>query len=407
MEEAVAGLQQDALGDAYARQRTRGLRQLRFNAALEREYRGHMRDGQRASTLICAATALAIWVSFIAFDMMRLDLLAEIAGRHYDVWTLEAARLATLAVLMSLVGRLAFGPLERTYRWHVMTVLIMIGACAAFAANTFKLRHLPHADLAQLVIILAVFLPVGLTFYQSLAVAVVIAIFTAAAGLLMLEASDIREHIRLSITVFSAVCVGAVGAYLREYAERDQFLLSRILHHAAMVDALTGIGNRRHFEERTAKALRQSLRDRVEVVFAILDVDHFKMYNDRYGHHAGDIALRAVAQTIENGLRRPLDMAGRLGGEEFGLLIYGVRPEQAQIILDDIVRMVSELDLTHLASPTASHVTVSIGAAFFDRKEALEHLYRRADMLLYEAKSEGRNRAKLEVRHAEQARAAA
>jgi diguanylate cyclase (GGDEF)-like protein len=258
-----------------------------------------------------------------------------------------------------------------------------------------KLRDLAHADMAQFVIIIAVFLPVGMTFRQSLGAATLIAVATALLGGVMLDPSHMREHIRLSTLVFFAVFVGAVGAYLREYAQRDQFLLRRLLHHYAMFDALTGIGNRRFFEQHAATALLQAQRGGEGVVLAILDVDHFKKFNDRYGHQTGDLALSLVARSLKAGLRRPMDLAARLGGEEFGLLLYGTGPEQAQVLLDSIVAAIVELAIPHDSSTTAPHLTVSIGAACFDGRETLESLYRRADAVLYESKTGGRNRAGL------------
>jgi len=212
----------------------------------------------------------------------------------------------------------------------------------------------------------------------------------------LLDLEQRHETIRMSVLLFFAAFVGAVGAYLREYAERDQFLLRRQLHYSAMSDALTGIGNRRYFAQHAAAALRQAAREREDVVFAVLDVDHFKSFNDRYGHHAGDMALHMIAQSLKQGLRRPLDLVGRLGGEEFGLLLYGPAPNEALVLLEGLVTTVAGLAIPHDASETASCLTVSIGAACFDGRESLESLYRRADAALYAGKAAGRNRVELD-----------
>lgn len=368
---------------------------LGFEPMLEREYRQHMRAGQRSSTLVCLITALGIWLTFIGLDLTRLDNFAMIATGDGLVELAIALRLGTLAVILRLVWIVRRNRHARSFHHLTMLALALIGVTCAFIANMYKLRGLPQADIAQLVIIAAVFLPIGLTFLQSLGVALLIALFTAVLGFVMLEPAQLAEHGRLSILLFFAVFVSAVGAWLRERAERDQFLLRRMLHNRAMSDALTGIANRRGFEEHVAMALLQARRDRMPVVFAVLDVDHFKRYNDRYGHQAGDIALALIARAIDGTLRRPMDMVGRLGGEEFGLFLYDTTPEKAQDRLEQVAQAIAELRIEHAASPTAQYITVSMGAVGFDGHETAVDLYRRADAALYAGKASGRNRVEL------------
>ncbi|MGX1789035.1 diguanylate cyclase domain-containing protein [Bosea sp. NPDC055332] len=368
---------------------------LGFEPVLEREYRLHMRAEQRRSTLVCLITALGIWLTFIGLDLTRLDNLVTIGSGDYTVELAIVLRLATLAVILRLVWIVRHNRMARSYHHLTMLALALIGVTCAFIANMYKLRGLPQADIAQLVIIAAVFLPVGLTFLQSLSIALLIAVFTTMLGFVMLEPAQLIEHGRLSILLFFAVFVSAVGAWLRERAERDQFLLRRMLHNRAMSDALTGVANRRGFEEHVAMALLQARRDRAPVVFAVLDIDHFKRYNDRYGHQAGDIALALIARAIDSKLRPPMDMVGRLGGEEFGLLLYDTTPEKAQERLERVAQAIAELRIEHAASPTAQHITVSMGAVGFDGQETAVDLYRRADAALYAGKNSGRNRVEL------------
>lgn len=368
---------------------------LGFEPAREREYRHHMRTEQRRSTLVCLITALGIWLTFIGLDLTRLDNLVAIGSNDFFVELAILLRLGTLAVILRLVWIVRRNRQARSYHHLTMLTLALIGVTCAFIANMYKLRGLPQADIAQLVIIAAVFLPVGLTFFQSLSIALLIAVFTTGLGLLMLEPAQLAEHGRLSILLFFAVFVSAVGAWLRERAERDQFLLRRMLHSRAMSDALTGIANRRGFEEHVAMALLQARRERVPVVFAVLDVDHFKRYNDRYGHQAGDIALALIARAIDSKLRPPMDMVGRLGGEEFGLLLYDTTPQKAQERLERVAQAIAELRIEHATSPTAQYITVSMGAVGFDGQETPVDLYRRADAALYAGKASGRNRVKL------------
>lgn len=389
-------------GDAYAQQQARGFRLLRFIPPLEKEYLAHMRADQRISALVCTVTALIIWLIFIGLDLVRLAPASGLVPGAGNVWGIAALRFTTLVLLATLVWSLFHERLPDKYHWLSFLSLSLIGATAAFSASVYKLHGLPQADLAQFAIIVAVFLPVGMTFYQASLAALIVAGSTMLIGLGTLDGPQMTENLRLSVVLFLTAFVGAVGAYLREHAQRDQFLLRRQLHYHAMADALTAIGNRRFFEQNATLALRQAAREDAGAVLAILDIDHFKRFNDRYGHHAGDLALRLVAQALKGCLRRPMDLAARLGGEEFGLLFYGAGPEQAQALLDNVVRAIAELAIPHDTSETARHLTVSIGAACFDGRETLENLYRRADAALYGSKGTGRNRVELDWRLADE-----
>ena len=111
--------------------------------------------------------------------------------------------------------------------------------------------------------------------------------------------------------------IGAVGCYLLEFKSREHFLISRLLRVMADHDSLTGLHNRRSFNQHLDRLWRQAQREQKTLALLLCDVDHFKAYNDRYGHQAGDAVLQRIGAVFEANARRPLDMAVRLGGEEF------------------------------------------------------------------------------------------
>ncbi len=126
----------------------------------------------------------------------------------------------------------------------------------------------------------------------------------------------------------------------------------------------------------------------------MIDIDHFKAYNDRYGHQAGDQTLRRVAQTAQTFVRRPLDVLARYGGEEFAAILYDVDRDQAMGIADQIHRAVREMALSTVGSRTSRAVTISIGVAVIHPtfKRNPRGSLQLADQALYEAKARGRNR---------------
>ena len=159
-------------------------------------------------------------------------------------------------------------------------------------------------------------------------------------------------------------------------------------------DGLTGIQNRRMFDQHIQRAWNQAVRDSQRVAVLLVDIDCFKDYNDRYGHQAGDECLRAVAVSLSQCARRPLDFVARYGGEEFAVVLYEASREYVAEVLTRIQRSIAELNIPHEASRVASRLTVSIGAAFIlpGANRTHEGLIQLADEALYSAKEQGRNR---------------
>jgi diguanylate cyclase (GGDEF)-like protein len=171
------------------------------------------------------------------------------------------------------------------------------------------------------------------------------------------------------------------------------WLSSARLTHLAERDPLTTLFNRRRFDELLQVEWLRALRSCDCVSVLMLDVDHFKLYNDRYGHPAGDSALQAVASSIEANVRRTTDVVGRFGGEEFAILLPSTNAEGAAGVAEQMRLAIARLAIPHAASANGC-VTVSIGVAstypvFGDPPS---NLIRESDAALYAAKGAGRNR---------------
>ncbi|HEV8689591.1 MAG TPA: sensor domain-containing diguanylate cyclase [Ideonella sp.] len=173
------------------------------------------------------------------------------------------------------------------------------------------------------------------------------------------------------------------------------------LQRLMSANALTGIANRRAFDEALEREWRRAQRGRAPLALLMVDVDHFKQFNDFYGHVAGDDCLRQLATVLARMAQRAGEMAARYGGEEFVVLLPGIDADEAARMAQRICQAVTQLDIAHAQSPTAQRVTVSIGAACVCpgvEREALANptsLIQRADAALYAAKLEGRNRARV------------
>jgi len=164
----------------------------------------------------------------------------------------------------------------------------------------------------------------------------------------------------------------------------------------ATLDELTGLANRRHLNEVLAQELARFKRSGQPFAVAMVDIDHFKRYNDHYGHLAGDECLRRIAQLIQSGMRRAGDLAARYGGEEFLLILPNTHVLDARRLADTVRRSVEQLNLPHAKSPLG-RLTVSMGvAAMVDGAYVdASALLRAADEALYVAKQGGRNQVQL------------
>jgi diguanylate cyclase (GGDEF)-like protein/PAS domain S-box-containing protein len=168
------------------------------------------------------------------------------------------------------------------------------------------------------------------------------------------------------------------------------------MERMAATDALTGLANRRHFDDVADKEWRRCGREHQPLSVLLLDADHFKLFNDRYGHLAGDRCLRVIASQLAAATQRPGDLAARYGGEEFLLLMPHTDRTGALRVAERIRKLVLDLAIAHEGIPSPSVVTVSIGVATAwpdpESPQSVSTLLAAADTALYQAKSGGRNR---------------
>ncbi len=170
---------------------------------------------------------------------------------------------------------------------------------------------------------------------------------------------------------------------------------SDLLREWVYIDGLTGVFNRRHFDEHLKAESGRAARHRAELSVVLLDVDFFKRYNDHYGHQTGDQCLRHIATALKAGLKRPGDVLARYGGEEFACLLPDTGLEGALTVARQLGQRVFEQQIAHAESSIATVVTVSLGVCTHASGTVgtSEDLLRGADAQLYLAKSGGRNRA--------------
>ncbi|DAB28878.1 MAG TPA: diguanylate cyclase response regulator [Sulfurimonas sp. UBA10385] len=171
-------------------------------------------------------------------------------------------------------------------------------------------------------------------------------------------------------------------------------LKSNMLEELSMCDALTHIPNRRYFNEKFEIKYRESIRDKMSFALMMIDIDFFKLYNDKYGHGKGDSALTKVALTLQKNLKRPFDMVARYGGEEFVIILKNIDKDGLKKVTQSLIDSVQKLKIPHEYSSVSDYLSISIGLSFKDIEEnkPKNQLLKEADDMLYEAKKAGKNR---------------
>jgi diguanylate cyclase (GGDEF)-like protein len=192
--------------------------------------------------------------------------------------------------------------------------------------------------------------------------------------------------------------VNAIATQLGSFVERKQaetalFAANQKLALLATLDELTGVANRRYFNEHLAREWSRLKREQIPLSLILCDIDYFKRYNDYYGHLAGDVTLKQVAQAIRKVLKRPADLVARYGGEEFVILLPNTSMAGAVQVGELIRQQVQQLKIPHAQSLVSDYVTLSLGISSLvpSLKESPEVLIKMADEALYAAKRQGRN----------------
>lgn len=203
----------------------------------------------------------------------------------------------------------------------------------------------------------------------------------------------IRYHSRSYMTLLQRD-----EAYRALRVSQQQLLdTNLVLQRLMNSDGLTGLSNRRHFDEYLELEWRRASREQTQLSLMMIDVDYFKAYNDGFGHLEGDEALRQVAQTIRASCSRPSDLPARYGGEEFAMVLPSTSPGGVRLLAEKLRQSVAALNIAHTAPEQGSTLTVSIGVATMTPQPGTNcrQLILAADKGLYQAKHNGRNQVQI------------
>jgi len=367
----------------YASELRRRFPRLQFAAPLEREFQAmhlpRMRARVRGFQLALCALAVALALQLLLLEENSLLQLAcgwlglVIPASLFMLWAAFSRRYTQLYLPLA--------------RWAVP--LTAIASAIGIAAHSESGASDQFYFLT--IYCIGLFFVGGQLFRESLLNAGVLVLVYGLT--LIYNQQPAGSVVYCTLVLAIAATTGGCIYYGVEQQARTSFLERGLLGEMVMRDSLTGLKNRGAFDECFARIWQQRAREGHALAVLLIDVDHFKAYNDRYGHQAGDDALRRVAQVVQRFARRPLDIAARYGGEEFVLALYDPGVNDVRAIAHELCAAIREVAILHEDSPTAAVVTVSIGMAQLGARptQSPEGLVHSADKALYRAKRQGRN----------------
>lgn len=367
----------------HAQQLARGFPWLRFAPLLEQEFRQQF----RAESLPQIRRNLWIAVAFmLGFSLLTHFILEAQVSRSVDT-----IRFALLFPILALGLCLAYSKRYQRFFPLACQVLAPLFGIGVVAVAIIAVQQGLNLISTAVLVTIYIYFMLGMLFYSALSAALTVLVSYVMAAAF----TGIRPPAMLidaGVLVFTNV-VGMMVGYTLERTRRTNFLEERLLVEMASRDPLTGMHNRRVFDEHLQRVWPQAIREQVPLALLLIDIDHFKAYNDHYGHQAGDQCLRQVAWCLMQSARRPLDVTARYGGEEFAIVLYNVRADYVQELLRRIQAAITALAIEHQASPSSRHVTFSIGVACIEPAAGRSHrgFVQLADEALYAAKESGRN----------------
>lgn len=370
----------------YQRQIDKGFSKLRFEDSLEKEFidRYFDRNLVKQRTALCVAFILLLLLAPLDYLILK----DSNAGTFYTV-----VRIYISCPLLLIALGLTFTDFFKRWAQTIAFIILLAIGIGTNMVSTYAVNYQLRSIYEGTILIIFVgYLLAGLRFRFAVTSNILIGLSYVIFSLLFGTKTEYDYH--SYFFVFGALLIGGAAAYTLEYQTRLSFLQKGALKNSAKIDPLTGLLNRGAINQGLETILDYARREKRYVSLLLTDVDYFKKYNDFYGHIEGDNALVHVANALAQCCRRSLDFAGRYGGEEFILVWFDTKPEEAESLCQLVKDKIHQLQIDHQQSNTASHLTLSGGlvTAIPTTSTTAQTLINKADELLYQSKNLGRNR---------------
>jgi diguanylate cyclase (GGDEF)-like protein len=365
------------------------IEKLRFAPEAEAEFATYFIQRSLARARWATAIYLALVAVVTAINMRgSMAPLGEQLQQPIYLLRLGVACPALVLILAATV----IPELQRHYQWITATAVVVTGMSVMAISGIAAAAGQPQFQMGDVLVVVYATLFLGLLARSVVVVAA--ALMLSFIGIGWYLGVSAEHLIFASSVVFATTLMSVLSALRMERLLRANFIENRLLNDIAERDGLSGLYNRRMFDNLTNRLWLQAQRNREALQVILVDIDQFKAYNDLYGHQAGDTCIRRVASIIARAAKRPFDFCARYGGEEFALVLYAPSGADPTSVPEQIRRDIMALDIPHANADGTRMLTVSIGSATAqsDTKRSLAGLIQTADEALYRAKKLGRNR---------------
>ena len=334
-----------------------------------------------------------------------LGIIAYIEFRHIPTGVFYYTYALTGAGLAFIHLSVRTAKMDRWFHWYTgITAMVILAAMMTTTASIDHPKAVAGMHAVTIYTVIIVYSMSKMRFYNT----VIWCHLAGVINLVGLKLLGVSQSFFDFQTFFIMANVIGMGiAYIIEHRERAMFLqgllldidkaekdiLNVNLEKLSREDALTGLANRRYFDEHLKMEWNRCLREKKPLSLILLDIDFFKQYNDFYGHMAGDHCLTQISRALKKEASRPAELVGRYGGEEFIMLYPNIDATQIKSTLVRIQQRIIALNIPHMGSSIAKNVTASLGAATVYPAKGLspERLISEADQMLYKSKESGRN----------------
>lgn len=372
-------------------------RHLRFPHVLESEFQKDYAERYRNHMILSGLLGVMAILAPGVIDPLWMPQVAS------ELWVIRITTIAPILLLLMLSRT----SIATRFMQPIIAVSSNIFVAGLVALSLTALEPLNHYYSGAITIVmLVVFVLSRLQFLWGLMSAGLMLV-TLNAGFVIFGHASLKLLIINNSLFFISAIFSLVGCFLFERSLRQNYLQARMLsfekvdleesnlrlQYLTAIDGLTQIANRRSLDLSLSTEWQRAMRKREPLGLVMIDVDHFKLFNDTYGHQAGDECLRGVAGALKDFARRPGDVAARYGGEEFVLVLTNATTQQARIVAERLRDKIVELAIPHMRS-SHGNVTASFGVASLipGNHTGPEALLLAADQALYRAKKSGRNR---------------
>ncbi|HOO73292.1 MAG TPA: GGDEF domain-containing protein [Spirochaetota bacterium] len=347
------------------------------------------------------------WASLFIYDLFAIGDYLMLSDVYHLAW----------AIRLCVVSPLILGAIFLSYKKIFIPIIdylidfIIFIAAACIILMLFFSDHENSIHYYTGIFIIVIFgnIVMRLRFWHALSVSLLIQLLFT---LTLDKVIPITSHsaFNVSLVLMTTIVISLIANYRMEKELRRVFLLNLLLQidsikleesnkvfkMLSISDPLTGLSNRRYFDATLEREVKSALRKNHNLCLLFLDIDYFKLYNDTYGHQAGDVCIRKIADSLQQSLKRPRDMCARYGGEEFVVLLPDTDIQGATGMAETIRMTIEDMHLPHKASQISDYVTVSLGVSelLSGNADAINQLIENADKALYCAKNEGRNRVR-------------